>query len=398
MTAAARSAAPGASLPRGNGVSSHYVPLFNVTFRHGYYNAAGGACRDFQVFPTPSCAQLMASLGMIFRDLGSGFSVQINQASIPAMIAYLAQNYSAASPGSGYWTRLSFALVSTNPGFVGITKLPITTNTLSQNLYAANLDAVANGTHLMLSGGATGPTLFPVTGAGLTVATPAGCVATLLDISGAPVPVASTTGNGATRFAMGSLPYGLYMVQFDGGGAAVPAPQQYLYTPRQPPSFGLIDLLLTQPIAGDGPSAAFPVASMPPPASGVSPPAPAVQAVDLTLAFEPRKTYWQYYICSHDKAAHFGAGLQITGKGTTFAKSTAQLPNGDSAVLFSAKQPLPLQQLSEYRFELSGQRKGAGGGRDDISVDPLPASPANPVWPGPTGEPLAGMSEIYVYV
>ena len=52
-----------------------YKPLFSVTFRHNYYNRNEGLCPDFAVTPTPSSAALMASLGLLFRDDGTGFSV-----------------------------------------------------------------------------------------------------------------------------------------------------------------------------------------------------------------------------------------------------------------------------------------------------------------------------------
>lgn len=390
--------AVGAAAP-GGGASTHYAALFNVTFRHDYYNAAGGACGDFRVIPTPACAKLMAALGMIFRDLGAGFSVQVDRARIPAMVAYLRQADERARSGAGRCTWLSFVLVLTNPDFVGITSLPITTSPMVQNLYATNLDAAEDGKGLVMGGGSgPGAALVPVTGASLEVPTPEGSTASLTDISGNAAPAAGATGDGVTRFSMNGLPYGFYTVVFEGAGDGGPPSEQYLYMPGQPGTFGLVDLVLAQPAAGQGVVAAFPVGAMAPPQSGASPSAPAVTTVNLTLPFKARKTYWNYYICSHDKSAHFTRGLQITGKGTAFDKSVETLPNGDPAVLFSARTPLPLQQVSEYRFELSGRRKSASGREDDISIDWLPASPAAPVWPASTGDALTGVSEIYVYV
>jgi hypothetical protein len=381
-----------------------WVPLFNVQFYHNYYNASNNACHDFTVTPTPDCAQLMASLGMLFKDLGAGFSVLIDQARIPAMIAYLGLHYAAAQTGAGYWTKLSFVLVTNNPNFLDITLLPITTNPMAQGIYTSNLETrVTSG--LMLLGGTSGAAaaLYPITGAGLSVATPQGATATLRDISGAAVPVATTPSGTVTRFALGSLPFGQYSVTFaDESGTAVPAtkgaPTTWLYVPVSPPSFCLLDLLLTQPTPSDGDPAAFPVAPMTPPQSGAPAPDPSLTPVTLVLPFRSRKTYWNYYICSQDRKAKFAPGLQITGTGTTFTKSVEQLPNGDPALLFAARTPLPLQQVSKYRFQLSGQRNGTNGSRDEISIDWLPAAAATPVWPLPSGDQLAGSSEIYVYV
>ena len=97
-------------------------------------------------------------------------------------------------------------------------------------------------------------------------------------------------------------------------------------------------------------------------------------------------------------AAQLSDDLAISGTGTSFSKSTEQLPNGDQAVLFTAGTALPLSQVSSYKFALSGQRQGTNGSRDDIAVAWLPSAPPTPVWPAPSGEALAGSSEIYVYV
>ncbi len=391
---------PAPSHAVGGGIQRKFVPLFTVGFRHDYYNASDGACPDFSVSPTPDCAQLMASLGMIFRDLGVGFCVAIDQARIPAMIAYLAAHYCPDDPGRGYWTRLSFLMTLTNPGFVGFTRLPITVNPMRQNLYAGNLAATVIDKRLEL-GGQPGQILYPLTGASLVVAKPEGSKATLTDLSGAVPPVRSTVEGNVTTFSLASLPYGLYSVAIAGGSAGQaksPAPSTFLYAPGEPVSFGLIDLLLTQPLPGRGEPAAFPVAAMPPPRSGAAAAPPAIAPVTLVWPFSARDTYWTYFICSHDRAAGFSPDLAVSGKGATFAKSRQQLPNGDSAVLFSSRSALPLRQVSSYRFQLVGHRLGTSGGRDSISVPWLPAAAASPVWPAPSGDVLSGSSEIYVYV
>jgi len=370
-------------------VGGGYMPLFNVNFAHGYYNDRGGVCPDFAVVPTTACAGLMASLGLLFKDLGTGFAVLVDATRVDALAAWL------AADASRRWTWLSFQLVSTNAKFVGITNLPITTSTLDQNLHVSNLvTAPANGVPSFGTGAPTGADAFyPLTGASLAVAAPAGATASLCDLSGAAVASATAQGGAGVAFDLSPLPAGYYSVAFAsaaGKPLAAPkgAPAGYVYTPGQPGGFGLIDLLLAQPAKGVGRPAAFPVLL---PAGMISP-------VTLTLSFAARDTFWRYYIVSPSTRGVLSPDLAITGPDVDFTRSSEALPNGEQAVVFAAGTALPLQRLSPYRFSLRGQRQAPNGGRDGITVNPLPTAPASPVWPAASGDPLTGASEIYVYV
>ena len=401
MAMPARSASPSA-----RSINSSYTPLFTVQFQHGYYNASGGKCPDFKVVPTPDCAKKMTSLGLLFKDLGAGFVVLVNTPRIPALIAYVQGRYSNASPGAGYWSWLSFLLVPANPDFVGFTSLPITTNPMLQNLHLSNSAAIPSEDVFTLVGttaGAKPQSFYPVTGASLAVTAPAGFTATLSDLSGARVNAGIVASDSGASFDLTSLPYGYYTVGFENAaGETVPvppgytAPTSWLYVPASPQSLCVLDLLLTQPTPATGSPAAYPISQLPTP-PGPASPAPWIQPVTLILPFEARGTYWRYYIVPQS-ASQFSEDMAISGTGATFAKSTEHLPNGDLAVLFTAGTALPLQQVSPYKFKLTGQRQGSNGSRDDIAVNRLPAAPPTPVWPSPSGEALAGSSEIYVYV
>jgi len=378
-------------------IASGYVTLFSVAFRHDYYNASGGICPDLTATPAPDTAQLMTSLGMLFKDQGTGFAVLIDAGRIPALLTSLTGT-SAGAPGQGLWTRLSFLLAARNPDFIGITNLPITTNAAKQNLYASNLTAVMPGQTIMIGDGEGLGTdaLLPVTGASLTVPTPASGAVMLTDISGATVDAPAQTGASGTTFDLSHLPWGRYALAFTGAsGKAVQPPRSYrgpqawLYLPQPPQSLCLLDLLLAQPAAGMGDPAAFPVVP-----SASRPVAP----VHLTVPFAARATYWSYYIVSQARTGRLAPDLQITGKGADFDKSSAALPNGDEAVLFTSTTPLTLEQRSHYHFALAGARQGASGSRDAIRVDRLPVAPPSPVWPSSAAEPLSGSSEMYVYV
>ena len=384
------------------GARTGYIALFDVRFEHGYYNASGGECPDFRVVPTPDCAKLMSQLGMVFKNHGTGFSVLVTQARAAAMIAWVRSHYAAGPQGAGYWSWLSFLMVPTNLGFVGITSLPITTNPMAQNLHLDNRTASAVAGRMTLEGSADS-SLYPVVGASWSVPTPAGRAAALTDLSGAPVSARASIGDGVTVFDLSSLPYGWYSVALTGKTGKPVAAKGFattrLYVPQNPLSLVVLDLLLTQPVAGVGDPAAYPIPPMAaPPTKAPAPTPAAIRSVALTVAFQPRETYWRYYIVAQGHG-RFADDLAISGGAVAFTKSAKALPNGDQAVLFTASEALPLRQRAPQRFALSGHRQGANGSRDAISIARLPTAPANPVWPlASPKEALSGSSEIFVYV
>ena len=397
-----RRAANGHSAAPMAGARTGYITLFDVRFEHGYYNASGGECRDFRVVPTPDCAKLMSPLGMIFKDHGTGFSVLVTQARAEAMIAWVRSHYVAGPQGKGYWAWLSFLMVPTNPGFVGITSLPITTNPMVQNLHFDNRAASAVGGRMTLEGSADSA-LYPVVGANWSVPTPAGRKAALTDLSGAPVAARTSVSDDTTVFDLSGLPYGWYSVALTSKTgkpvAAKGVAATRLYVSQSPLSLAVLDLLLTQPQAGAGEPAAYPIPPMAaPPAKAPAPTPAAIQPVALTIAFQPRETYWRYYIVAQGRG-RFADDLAISGGAVTFTKSATALPNGDQAVMFAAGAALPLRQRAPQRFALSGHREGANGSRDAISIARLPTAPATPVWPlASSQDALSGSSEIFVYV
>lgn len=398
----ARSAPPGCVAAPMAGARTGYITLFDVRFEHGFYNGSGGVCPDFRAVPTPACATLMGQLGMVFKDHGTGFSVLVTQARAAALIAWVRSRYVAAPPGQGYWSWLSFLLVPTNPGFVGITNLPITTNPMQQNLHLDNRTAQAAAGRMLIAGSGD-DALYPVTGASWSVPTPAGRSAALRDLSGAPVTVRTSVSDDQTQFDLSSLPYGWYSVALTGKTGRPVAAKGFaatkLYVPQNPLSLIVLELLLTQPVAGTGTPDAYPIPPMQAPPTAVTMPTPAeIQPVALTIGFQSRATYWRYYVVAQGRG-RFADDLAITGETVTFSKSGKTLPNGDHAVVFTTGTALPLHQRAPQRFALSGHRQGADGSRDAISVVRLPTAPATPVWPlASPSDALSGSSEIFVYV
>jgi hypothetical protein len=372
--------------------AARYLTLFSVSIRHDYYNDRHDRCPDLRVRPTPACAALMASLGLLFRDLGTGFAVLVPQAKAEALASYVA----GRGPAS---TWLSFLLVPTNPQFVPITALPIDTNLRASNLHLTNLRTDASeqlpdgdGTKpdIVLTGTTAGATaLLPVTGSTLTVPTPTARTARLADLAGARVSAPASAAAGATSFDLSGFPYGLYSVRYeDSSGRPAAAPRgaqaEHLYVPTAPTSLCLLDLLLARPDGAEAHAAAFPLAGE------------AIRPVALTIGFTARETIWRYFVVAQGRSSRFAEDLAISGEAASFDRSGARLPNGEEAALFTASAALPLRRRSPHRFRLSGQRQNGSGARDEIEIDRLPTAPAAPVWP--SGDPLEGASEIYVYV
>jgi hypothetical protein len=364
--------------------SARYLTLFTVSVSHDFYNDREGRCPDLRVHPTPDCAALMTSLGLLFRDLGTGFAILVAEAKAEALAGYV-----AARGAASVW--LSFLLVPGNPQFVPITALPIDTDLRTSNLHLTNLrvDQVKSG--LSLAG--TGPDatdLLPISSSRLVAPTTAGRTAQLVDLSEAPVSAPASTTSGATTFDLSAFPYGLYSVRYSGASGrpataprGAPAPDR-LYVPTSPPSLALLDLLLARPRGAGAPAAAFPL-------SGNS-----IRPVSLAIAFSARETVWRYFVVAQGRPGAFSDDLAISGEAASFARSGARLPNGEQAALFTASEPLPLRQRSPYRFQLSGHRRNGSGARNEIEIARLPTAPSAPVWP--SGDPLQGESEIYVYV
>lgn len=356
------------------------LALFSVAIRHAYYNLADNRCRDLAVVPCPATRTLMASLGLVFRDRGDGFSVHADRSRLAGLAARQREGID----------RLSFLLTLRNPDFMGITALPIDTRPQLQALYAGNLrTAKADGLLYLGSGKAIGAkALHPITGAALSLQTSAAATLTVADVAGRIVCSAESGAGRTAALSLAGQPYGLYAISAS-PASAYAGPAALLYAPSMPPVIGLIDLFLAPPPGTAGGSVAFPFAS------GTARP------VDLVLSFAARKTIWRYYVVSQGNRGRLQhEQMRITGSGATFTRAPAPvpLPGGDEAILFSSSKALPLRQQTPFQFSLSGPRHGPDGSRADVTIECLPGAAATPVWPNPSGPSLSGSSEIFIYV
>jgi hypothetical protein len=403
--------------------SGIYKLLFRVVFRHAYNNDAKRLCPGFTVMPSPTSADLMRAQGMVFHDDGSGFSVYIRESQIADLVSYLKRQARGTPADVEYWSWLSFILVSQDPFFVGISKLPIDTNPLYDNLYGTNRDAhQAHRVTLLAEDAAMdGKDTRPVTPGQFSVPVPFPYYqAVVQDISGRDVLV--TPSDEAwqeivrefdtalkiddqpyyVQVDLSTLPLGLYKLFVRSGPGEPNEPywkSPEIYTAARPgPPLVFLDMLFTQPYRSA--TGVYPV----PPLfeSGSIEPAD-VGDVTYELRFGARETWWQYYIVSQTPGSTL-LDLKIFGDGVTFTRAGApvRLPNGERAQLFQSDKTLGLREIPPQRFALTGLRRDKHGKLSPIRVDPLPAAPVAPVWPAAqssdVADRLAGTSEMYVYV
>jgi hypothetical protein len=354
-----------------------------VRIRHGYYNGRDGRCTDFAITPTPASAALIRSTGLQFRSLADGFSLFAPANRQPALAAAVAHLEGLS---------LQFLLVARKADFIGFTALPIDTCPTKTAFHVSNLATSGRGTWRQFGPrpSITADALVPVTTGRLPVTGRVAGTVLVHDLLGREVARMDVTPGTPAQLSLAGLGYGRYAISGEPAGA-YDGPPAVACMPATPLALGMIELVLAPPPGTSWPNAAFPAATP-----------PAGRPVCLTLAFDARPTYWNYFIVS-GQGGVFGDDLTITGAQRpgapeiSFVKQGQSLPNGDQAVRFAARQAIPLQQVAEAQFSLTGQRLAANGTRHTIMVNHLPNAPTAPVWPA-HDQAMAGISEIFVYV
>lgn len=89
--------------------------------------------------------------------------------------------------------------------------------------------------------------------------------------------------------------------------------------------------------------------------------------------FQNRSTYWRYFIVSRYEKPKF---LKIQNGSTkvTFKEvETAELPNGETALVMESSAPLSLKEFSPYKFQLKGYQSQQGVGKTLLDIMPVPS-------------------------
>lgn len=388
----------------------YYRRLMQVSVFNSYYNTSGERCADFQVQPTPTSRNLMASLGLLFKDEGTGFSVLYDTKDTDVnpdtgrrenrLVSYLrlVMERSTMSPPADssprpplpqVWTRLSFVLSLNNPYFINQTDVPIDLNPAEKNLYYTNQrvrDSSPPGEPVLE------PEILPTASTQVSVRMEEDDFGVdLLAISGetvtciprcVPVDLVKKTGNPAaitckevkdysppekevcrtdayldlSRFP--EDPYTVRMVP----STSLPPPREHriLYTTSDPLPLCFVNLLLTRPTE-DYPEGVYPVKNLYD--EGSPPRAAKIVPVHYQLRFKERSTLWCYYIVPQPQSRKL-EGLQINQyvpnsrassppEGIEFyGPCCVKLANGQRAYRFVSVEPIPLRQRSPYHFRL----------------------------------------------
>lgn len=417
----------------GEARGDYYEPLMQVLFVHNYYNLSQDRCPDFIAVPTTASAVLMKSLGLLFKDEGIGFSVLYNVNRKDDLIRYLQRQADRFSPpGSGPWTRLSFVLLLQNPYFVNFTDIPITTDPAVESFYFSNQQAHGADPILLNPGTkVAGNQLYPTIGTQYSVAVnpQESSVVKVRDISGEVVicqPVHVPVGINPQRTSCADV--AKYMVEHPGSQATFPREvihldfaglpegkyliQQYsagsrasligettvLFTVSSGAPLCFVDLLFANPQSAGG--GIYPVQNLDS--------APVIVSTSYELRFDRRSTVWNYFVVPmpQDKTLENIQIHTVSPSGPEAPsfelRGPRQLPNGQWAEEFVSDRNIPLQEQSEYNFQLRGSFQSEDSPNAIPLVDRLPVASNQQLnlQEPDTSPPDQGAicSPIYVYV
>jgi hypothetical protein len=402
--------------PQDAGRQFYYLRLMQVGLRHTYYNRSRDECPDFTIYPTRYSQALMKSLGLIFKNEGTSFSILYDARHTGSLIKYLKRQ--EWPEGSGHcWTRLSFVLSLNNPYFLNFTDVPFGMNPVNQNFYFTNQRARGQQpSHARLDPGE--PLMVTPVQAGIDVTDRVKEVevqsvpqveesfhgvheAVICKPRCVPVKLFKDPGQRAitceeARDCKGPLEpkdpglpitececanriyldfstvpedkYTIKHVLYPSNSKLLPLDQPVLYTESYPMPFCFVSLFLTSP-TGEKPNL-FPVQDL---FQGQ----PKITSITYDLAFERRSTYWNYLVVP--PAGESLENLKIEGEpGISFSgPCSVVLPNLTKAYRFVSRKPLPFMEQSSFRFRLKGEIGLTN--QDTTLIERLPAASAKQV-------------------
>ena len=399
----------------------YYERLMQVSIRHRYYNKEGFECPDFLFLPTPAATELMTSLGLLFKNESTGFSVLYDVNRREGLFEYLRRQgrlrrLEGIDDGQ-VWTRLSVVLALNNACFVNFTDIPISVDPVKDNFYFSNQQAHEREGRTILNPGrrVSARELLPVVLAQVPVpvtrevrevqvraisgeevlckprCVPAGLLGTI-EAAQITCAEARECGQDDPRCVCASklyldfsrLPEDKYTIQEIGyNGEPVNDPIEVLYTTARPVPLCFIDLLFTDPAVTERPASRkqkkrgiYPIVDLWDEAKTRVAPA------HYFLEFENRSTRWNYYIVPQPQIETF-EDLSIENRSllpVSFSgPCRVRLANGAKAYRFMSDEPLPLQQQSDLDFRLWGRHGGMT--HKGVLIERMPVASADQVIP-----------------
>ena len=370
----------------------YYLRLMQVAIRNTYYT--NDECPDFTVFPTRYSQSLMSSLGLIFKDEGTGFSIFFDVRRTDILLGYLKRQ--EWPPGSKHcWARLSFVLSLNNSYFLNFTDVPIEMNPVNQNFYFTNQKArlqQAGGQILLNPGPPELLNVVPVQlGVEVTnevkeievqsvpefeeesndavICRPRCVPIALLKEKGGPAgitcedardcrgphekndptkPVLLCRCTNKVYLDFSTQPedkYTIKQITYSSDSPIRLIAEPVLYTESYPVPLCFVSLFFTSP-TGERPKL-FPVQDL-------FESKPKIETITYELKFERRETFWNYFVVP--PAGVSIENLRIEGEpGISFnGPCSVVLPNQTAAYRFVSRKPLPFMEQSSFRFRLKG--------------------------------------------
>jgi hypothetical protein len=396
-------------------VAFYFDRLMEVAFKNTFYNLTGALSPDFSVAPTRNTQKIMKSLGMLFRDWGTGFSVLYDTKRTAGLERYLRQHSVAIIQNAedGAATRLSFVLNVRNSNFYYFTDISYDFDVGSHCYYASNRTAHIVDGRIVLTETEFVPEGKPLQAVGgeLDIPFKNATAIEVLDVLGNVVqcyprlipvdlfdadpplgiiscqevnkylksyPDAVTAPQEICTINFFLLPAGCYTIRYVGD---FEPESTVIYRAEDGQALCFIDLFLTDPVAGG--AGIYPVRDL-------DAKHPSINDIVYDLNFLARSTRWGYFIVPPAKNAQLH-DLHITGtngKGEPVTFSPAQQVSiglDTTAYLSFSETNLQLQSNSEYVFKLSGRIQHAKGmtTRDSTLMPRLPVATPNRVAPIP---------------
>lgn len=371
-----------------------YKTLMQVDTFNTYYNESGDRCADFRIYPTAATQSIMHSLGLLFRENSTGFSILYNERREEGLIQYLKTHGTKAHDGQKnagqieYWSKLSFIVALYNPLFVNFTDLPFNVDLTARNIYLSNNMAHQDNDEIILnennyvSSSCSNfieviptkyavPYSIEVDGKSIEATR-----VTVTSISGEEVlsePQEHKERSDMAYLNFGTVPEGLYTIKWLIETEIV-FQEKVIYTTAYPTPLCFIDLLFSRP-AEDTPGI-YPV--------NLESKKGSINSVLYHLKFKARDIHWVYWIISSSQPVE---NMRIKTDGDSnihfYGPTRGVIPTGETAWSFVSDQVIPMRERSPLRFKLvdrlNCQCELPCDCKNRIIINPLPLVSSNQV-------------------
>lgn len=353
-------------------IQFQYRPFAELKVKHNYY--VKNLNRDVRFVPTTQSVQLAQAMGVLIKNSENGISLSYDVTSADGLLHYLLNHEDI---------EFSFVLATTNSAFVNLTDMA--TESVGSLFYfnTAKARKIADNNYLLHK------SEFVSREDSLTVkkgdfyynVESKEAHLEIRDEEGRTVIDQKVSGQSKYLFQITRLPQGRYTV-YENNKEKLPFVFINQKLMRQS-GVAMVNVSLT------GKDKAELIDRL---EKGEVLPSKA-----YTLHFESRSTYWKYFIVSKYKLPLEKSSIHAEGQDVAFkGPEKVKLSNGDTAYLFEANMPLPLNEVPKYNFKLSKSKKAGANGEAYLNRLPTPAPDS--IKPESRSETSKVYSELIVYI